>query len=260
MDTALADDGQQQQRQSQAQADVARLAIEAGRGLPGFTSTGPSPPPSQVRIVGPGLISAMQSPLITLVANTLAHPDSMASADSGLSQGLQGPGTASGDGGTQLTIPPDGATSADPFRLRQPYSRTSQNSGHSHYGLVPPPTTSDAGMDASGHVSGTPMKSACESSSTYRPDDIVPDRMRKTLLADLNIESLKRFRDVYRHFSLRDGNVDDWVGFISAELYPQIRQRLTDMVDPATGKSKHTVKHMEVLVCFRLLRGSHLCL
>jgi hypothetical protein len=62
---------------------------------------------------------------------------------------------------------------------------------------------------ASVHVPGTPTNSTRNTSGTYRPDDIVPDRMRKTLLADLSIDNLKKFRDVYRHFALREGNLDD---------------------------------------------------
>ena len=37
--------------------------------------------------------------------------------------------------------------------------------------------------------------------------------------------------------------MNDWVGIIYTELYRQILRQLTDLVDPATGKAKHSPSH-----------------
>ena len=95
---------QWQQLQTQAQADVVRLSMESGRWLPGFISTGPSPPPSQVCVAGTGLTNAMMP------------QDSMGSFRPGMSQETQGQAIAFGDGSiTQLNSLPDGAPRADPL-------------------------------------------------------------------------------------------------------------------------------------------------
>ena len=67
------------------------------------------------------------------------------------------------------------------------------------------------------------------------PHDVVPETMKKKMLEDLSLASLKKFRATFQHHRLLGHKTDDWHTFIPDTMFPQLRRRLTDMLNPATG-------------------------
>jgi len=59
--------------------------------------------------------------------------------------------------------------------------------------------------------------------------------MKKNLLKNLSLASLKKARATFQHHRLLGHKTDDWHNFIPDTMFPQLRRRLTDMLNPATG-------------------------
>ncbi len=73
-----------------------------------------------------------------------------------------------------------------------------------------------------------------------RREELIPDSMRKTTLANLETKTLKAFRNIFAHHKNAHAKVSDWVSYIPVELHTQVRARIRSVVDPKTEKKRFT--------------------
>jgi hypothetical protein len=69
------------------------------------------------------------------------------------------------------------------------------------------------------HVQDAPPDSAGSSSMhPLRHEDLIPDSMRKTTLANLETKTLKVFRNIFAHHKNAHAKILDWLSYIPVEL------------------------------------------
>jgi hypothetical protein len=73
-----------------------------------------------------------------------------------------------------------------------------------------------------------------------RREELIPDSMRKTTLANLETKTLKAFRNIFAHHKNAHATTSDWVSYIPVELHTQVRARIRRVVDPKTDKKRFT--------------------
>jgi hypothetical protein len=74
-----------------------------------------------------------------------------------------------------------------------------------------------------------------------RREELIPDSMRKTTLANLETKTLKAFRNIFAHHKNAHAKISDWVSYIPVELHTtQVRARIRSVVDPKTDKKRFT--------------------
>ena len=85
------------------------------------------------------------------------------------------------------------------------------------------------------------------SSSTHplRREELIPDSMRKTTLANLETKTLKAFRNIFAHHKNAHAKISVWVSYIPVELHTQVRAQIRSVVDPKTDKKRFTAAQMD---------------
>ena len=73
-----------------------------------------------------------------------------------------------------------------------------------------------------------------------RREELIPDSMRKTTLANLETKTLKAFRNIFAHHKNAHATTSDWVSYIPIDLHTQVRARIRSVVDPNTDKKRFT--------------------
>ena len=67
--------------------------------------------------------------------------------------------------------------------------------------------------------------------------------MKKVMLESLEIEDLRKFREMIFRYHLNNGDVClGWWQFVPKDLWAPIRRRLKNMRDPGTQRNKYTVE------------------
>jgi hypothetical protein len=91
-------------------------------------------------------------------------------------------------------------------------------------------------------VQDAPPPDSPGSSSMHplRREELIPDSMRKTTLANLETKKLKAFRNIFAHHKNAHAKTSDWVSYIPVELHTQVRARIRRVVDPKTDKKRFT--------------------
>ncbi len=114
----------------------------------------------------------------------------------------------------------------------------------------PGPSTATAESDAarfteinrgnqSRHVQEAPLANRTSSSvHPLRREELIPDSMRKTTLANLETKTLKAFRNIFAHHKNAHATTSDWVSYIPVDLHTQVRARICTVVDPNTDKKR----------------------
>ncbi len=83
------------------------------------------------------------------------------------------------------------------------------------------------------HVQEAPPDSTGSSSMhPLRREELIPDSMRKTTLANLETKTLKAFRNIFAHHKNVHAKISDGVSYIPVELHTQVRARIRSVVDP----------------------------
>ena len=87
------------------------------------------------------------------------------------------------------------------------------------------------------HVQEAPPNSTGSSSMhPLRREELIPDSMWKTTLANLETKTRKAFRNIFAHHKNAQATTSDWVSYIPVELHTQVRARIRRVVDPKTDK------------------------
>ena len=92
-----------------------------------------------------------------------------------------------------------------------------------------------------------------------RREELIPDSMRKTTLANLETKTLKVFRNIFAHHKNAHAKISDWMSYIPVELHTQVRARVRSVVDPKTDKKLFTAaqvdnwQSMDVLIVLDVL-------
>ena len=73
-----------------------------------------------------------------------------------------------------------------------------------------------------------------------RREELIPDSMRKTTLANLETKTLKAFRNIFAHHKNAQATTSDWVSYIPVELHTQVRAQIRRVVDPKADKKRFT--------------------
>ena len=76
---------------------------------------------------------------------------------------------------------------------------------------------SGRGQEAHQESTGSP------SPTLLHREELIPDSMRKTTLANLETKTLKVFRNVFAHHKNAEAKISDWVSYIPVELHTQVR-------------------------------------
>ena len=120
-----------------------------------------------------------------------------------------------------------------------------------------PPSTATVDSDAvrvtefnrgmrSGRVQEAHQESMGSPSATLvRREELIPDSMRKTTLANLETKTLKAFRNVFAHHKNAEAKISDWVSYIPVELHTQVRARIRSVVDPKTDEKRFTTAQVD---------------
>ncbi len=85
------------------------------------------------------------------------------------------------------------------------------------------------------HQEGTGSSSA----TLLRREQLIPDSMRKTTLANLGTTRLKAFRNIFANHKNADAKISDWVS------YSQVRARIRGVVDPKTDTKRFTAAQVD---------------
>jgi hypothetical protein len=99
-----------------------------------------------------------------------------------------------------------------------------------------------SGADSAGEA-GT----AAATMHPLRREELIPDSMRKTTLANLETKTLKAFRNIFAHHKNAHATTSDWVSYIPVDLHTQVRARIRSVVDPNTAKKRFTPAQVTVL-------------
>ena len=78
-----------------------------------------------------------------------------------------------------------------------------------------------------------------------RREELIPDSMRKTTLANLETKTLKAFRNIFAHHKNAHAKISDWVSYIPVELHTQVRARIRSVVDPKTDEKRFTAEQVD---------------
>ena len=71
----------------------------------------------------------------------------------------------------------------------------------------------DAHQDSTGSSSMHPL----------RREELIPDSMRKTTLANLETKTLKAFRNIFAYHKNAHAKISDWMSYIPVEIHTQVR-------------------------------------
>jgi hypothetical protein len=98
----------------------------------------------------------------------------------------------------------------------------------------------------SGRLQGAHQESTGSSSTTLlRREELIPDSMCKTTLANLETKILKAFRNIFAHHKNAHAKISDWVSYIPVELHTQVRARIRSVVDPKTDEKPFTASQVD---------------
>ena len=106
------------------------------------------------------------------------------------------------------------------------------------------------------HQEGTGSSS---SGTLLRREELIPDSMRKIILASLEMKTLKAFRKIFTHHTNADTKISDLVSYISVNLNTQVRAQICSVVDPKTDTNQFTAaqvgnwQDMDVLMLLDVL-------
>ncbi len=78
-----------------------------------------------------------------------------------------------------------------------------------------------------------------------RREELIPDSMRKTTLANLETKTLKAFRNIFAHHKNAHAKILDWVSYIPVELHTQVRARIWSVIDPKTDEKRFTAAQVD---------------
>jgi hypothetical protein len=73
-----------------------------------------------------------------------------------------------------------------------------------------------------------------------RREELIPDSMRKTTLANLETKTPKTFRNIFAHHKNAHATTSDWVSYIPVELHTKVRARIRRVVDRKNDKKRFT--------------------
>jgi hypothetical protein len=76
-------------------------------------------------------------------------------------------------------------------------------------------------------------------------EELIPDSMRNTILANLETKTLKIFRKIFAHHKNAHAKILDWVSYIPVELHTQVRARIRSVVDPKTDEKQFTAAQVD---------------
>ncbi len=93
------------------------------------------------------------------------------------------------------------------------------------------------------HVPDASLDSAA--GHPLRREELIPDSMRKTTLANLETKTLKAFRNIFAHNKNAHAKTSDWVSYIPVELHTQVRARIRSVVDPKTDEKRFTAAQVD---------------
>ncbi len=71
---------------------------------------------------------------------------------------------------------------------------------------------------------------------SLRREELIPDSMRKTTLANHETKTLKAFHNIIAHHKNAHASTADWVSYIPFDLHTQVRAQIRGVVDPNTDK------------------------
>ena len=121
----------------------------------------------------------------------------------------------------------------------------------------PGPSTATVASDAArvtefnrgiqhGHVQEAHQESTGSSSAhPLRREELIPDSIRKTTLANIETKTLKAFRNIFAHHKNAHAKISDWVSYIPVELHTQVRARIRSVVDPKTDEKRFTAEQVD---------------
>ena len=90
------------------------------------------------------------------------------------------------------------------------------------------------------------LRHSCSSlAHSLRREELIPDSMRKTTLANLETKTLKAFRNIFAHHKNAHAKISDWVSYIPVELHTQVRARIRSVVDPKTDEKRFTAEQVD---------------
>ena len=69
--------------------------------------------------------------------------------------------------------------------------------------------------------------------------------MRKTTLANLEVNTLKAFRNVFAHHKNAAAKISVWVSYIPADLHIQVRARIRSVVNPKTDAKRFSAEQVD---------------
>jgi hypothetical protein len=96
------------------------------------------------------------------------------------------------------------------------------------------------------HVQDThPDSTGSSSMHPLRREELIPDSMRKSTLANLETKTLKAFRNIFAHHKNAHAEISDWVSYIPVELHTQVRAQIRSVVDPKTDKNRFTAAQVD---------------
>ena len=97
-----------------------------------------------------------------------------------------------------------------------------------------------------GHVQEVHQESTGSSSAhPLRREELIPDSIRKTTLANIDTKTLKAFRNIFAHHKNAHAKISDWVSYIPVELHTQVRARIRSVVDPKTDEKRFTASQVD---------------
>ena len=83
------------------------------------------------------------------------------------------------------------------------------------------------------------------STTLLRREELIPDSMRKTTLANLDTKTLKAFRNIFAHHKNAHAKISDWLFYIPVELHTQVRARIRSVIDPKTDEKRFTAVQVD---------------
>ena len=93
-----------------------------------------------------------------------------------------------------------------------------------------------AGTESTGSSSIHPLR---------REEELIPDSIRKTTLANLETKTLKAFCNIFADHKNAHAKISEWVSYIPVELHTQVRARIRSVVDPKTEKKRFTAAQVD---------------
>ena len=163
-------------------------------------------------------------------ATTFPQPSTPHGTDAGLS-GAHAPGSAS----TLVMFSPAGSSDAETTGAPGPSTATVDSDAAR--------VTEASRGNPSSHVPEASLDMAA--GHPLRREELIPDSMRKTTLANLETKTLKAFRNIFAHHKNAHAKTSDWVSYITVDLHTQVRARIRSVVDPKTDEKRFTAAQVD---------------